>query len=67
MATQLRFPIFIGTFTESAEEVLVKLQKALPADLKKFLADYDSGIEEDIQGDSRYSLGLMQRLVTVLV
>ncbi len=58
MANMLRFPVFIGTFTEAAEEVLVKLQNDLSPDLRNFLAEYDASIDSAIRDDSRYRLKL---------
>ncbi|GAA4375044.1 DUF3644 domain-containing protein [Agromyces bauzanensis] len=58
MAKVLRFPVFIGTFTEPAEEALTRLQKTLPADLHRFLAEFDAGLSDDIRRDSHYNLRL---------
>lgn len=62
LADKLKFPVFIGTFTESAEAAMVELNKSLPASLKKFMAEYDSGLEDEIIKDSRYSFRLKVRL-----
>lgn len=64
LANQLRFPVFIGTFTESAEDALIRLQNALPIDLKTFLADYDADISEELQSDPHYRLRLRVLLET---
>lgn len=58
LAGQLRFPVFIGTFTESAEDALIRLQDALPSDLKTFLAEYDAELSDELQTDSHYRLRL---------
>lgn len=62
LAEQLRFPVFIGTFTEPAEDALRRLNQALPTSLKKFLADHDTGIDDSVLADSRYSLRLKVQL-----
>jgi hypothetical protein len=58
MAKVLRFPVFIGTFTEPADEALTRLQRLLPATLHKFLADFDAGLSDEIRRDSHYNLRL---------
>jgi hypothetical protein len=40
MATRLRFPVFIGSFTGEGEKALPQLRKRLPASLGMFLAEY---------------------------
>jgi hypothetical protein len=40
MATRLRFPVFIGSFTGEGEKALLQLRKRLPASLGMFLAEY---------------------------
>lgn len=62
LADQLKFPVFIGTFTEPAEAAIVRLNQSLPPDLKKFIAEYDSGLSDEIVKDSRYSFRLKVRL-----
>lgn len=64
LANQLRFPVFVGTFTEPAEEALRRLQRSLPSDIHRFLADYDAGLDDDVRGDSRYALRLRVVLQT---
>ena len=58
MATRLRFPVFIGSFTEDGEKALQRLRSRLPAALRTFIADYDAGLEDSITSDSRYELRL---------
>lgn len=64
LAHILRFPVFIGTFTEPAEQALVRLQTSLSADLHRFLADYDAEVEPVTRGDSHYTLRLRVLLET---
>ena len=40
LATRLRFPVFIGSFTGDGEKALLQLRKRLSASLRKFLAEY---------------------------
>ena len=58
LAEVLRFPIFVGTFTTAGEETLVALREKLPADLKRFIAEYHAGLEADVEDDSRFELRL---------
>jgi hypothetical protein len=58
LAGMLRFPIFIGTFTEPAELALKRLRKSLNKDLQRFLTEYDSGLEPATLSDPRYSFRL---------
>jgi hypothetical protein len=58
LAEKLRFPVFIGTFTEPAEQAMRRLNKSLPAELRKFIADYDAAIDDTTLSDSRYSFRL---------
>lgn len=37
LATRLRFPVFVGTFSPSGEQALRRLRKTLPRDLQSFL------------------------------
>ncbi|AHH97590.1 DUF3644 domain-containing protein [Kutzneria albida] len=65
LATKLRFPVFIGTFTDSGEATLLRLRSALPAPLRTFISEYHSGLSDEITSDRRYELRL--RLVNELV
>ncbi len=65
LANKLRFPVFIGTFTAPAEEAVVKLNSLLPAELKNFVAEYDSGMEESVLSSSKYSFRLRVNLEKV--
>lgn len=58
MAKVLRFPLFIDTFTEAGEQTLLKLHRRLPSDLKRYMADYRSGLEQETLDDSRYEMRL---------
>lgn len=58
LAGTLRFPVFIGTFTAEGEKALLSLRDKLPADLKRFIAEYHSGLPGETAGDSRFELRL---------
>jgi len=58
LAEVLRFPVFIGTFTTEGEQALLKLRNKLPADLKRFIAEYHSGLPEGTATDPRFELRL---------
>lgn len=58
LATVLRFPIFVGTFTTEGTEALLKLRERLPANLKRFIADFHDGLTEEVAADARFELRL---------
>lgn len=58
LASVLRFPIFIGTFTTEGTEALLKLRDRLPADLKRFIAEFHSGLRDEVAADARFELRL---------
>ncbi len=53
MATRLRFPLFVGSFTTEGEQALRKLRKSLPAAVRTFLAEYDAGLDTSVTDDPR--------------
>ncbi len=58
LATVLRFPIFVGTFTTEGTEALLKLRGQLPARLKRFIAEFHDGLTEQTAADARFELRL---------
>jgi hypothetical protein len=58
LATTLRFPVFIGSFTDEGEKALVRLRQRLPAAVRTFIANYNAGLEPDVSADPRYELRL---------
>lgn len=58
LATRLRFPVFIGSFTDEGERTLRRLRKQLPAPLRTFISEYDAGLDDSITQDPRYELRL---------
>jgi hypothetical protein len=58
LATRLRFPVFIGSFTNAGEIALRQLRKSLPAPLRRFIAQHEAGLPAGIVDDDRYELRL---------
>jgi hypothetical protein len=54
LATDLRFPVFIGSFTNAGEATLRRLRKSLPAPLRRFIAKYEAGLPSNVVDDQRY-------------
>lgn len=62
LATRLRFPVFVGTFSPSGEQALRRLRKTLPHDLQNFLTEYYAGLDEATANDSRFEFRLRASL-----
>lgn len=58
LAARLRFPVFIGSFTDEGERALQRLRGSLPPALRTFVAEYHSGLSAETQADSRFELRL---------
>ncbi len=58
LALRLRLPIFVGTFSPQGEQALRRFRKTLPNDLRAFLTEYESGLEQSVVDDSRYEFRL---------
>lgn len=58
LAARLRLPIFVGTFTPQGEQALRHFRKTLPTDLRSFVTEYESGLDEAVVNDSRYEFRL---------
>ena len=58
LATRLRFPVFVGSFTTEGEKALLQLRKRLPAPLRKFLAEYHANLDSAVSDDPRYEFRL---------
>ena len=54
LATRLRFPVFVGTFTPEGETALRRLRANLPRSLQKFIADYHAGLGQGTGDDRRF-------------
>lgn len=58
LATDLRIPLFIGTFTPEGEHALRSLRKTLPPEVHGFLTAYEAGLAPGITEDTRYEFRL---------
>jgi hypothetical protein len=58
LATRLRFPVFVGSFTDAGETTLRQLRKSLPVPLRRFIAEYEAGLPSHVVEDQRYELRL---------
>lgn len=58
LATRLRFPVFIGSFTDEGERALRRLRANLPASLRTFIAEYTAGLDESVASNPHYELRL---------
>ncbi len=58
MSYVLRFPVFIGSFTEEGTKTLRELTDKLPQDLNRFIAEYHSGLAEDTAESDKFELRL---------
>lgn len=65
LATRLRFPVFIGSFTKPMEQTLLDLNSMLPTDLSSLIADYEVGLAPEVLNSSQYSLRLKVSLEKV--
>ncbi|MFC8383235.1 DUF3644 domain-containing protein [Nocardia sp. NPDC057272] len=58
LAEYFRVPLFIGGFTTAGEEVLRSLRSQLPDSLKKFIADFHSGLDDETIQHPEFDLRL---------
>lgn len=54
LADQMRFPVFIGTFTQASAERMKAAKRSLPAEIRSLVDDFQSDLADDVVGDSRY-------------
>lgn len=64
LAHRLRFPVFVGSFTEAGEELLRRMQAALPAPLRRFLTLFHDELDPAVRDDSRFEFRLRLTQVT---
>ena len=50
--------MFIGGFTDKGKADLLRMTKALPADLRTFLAEYDNTLDDEVARDPKYCMRL---------
>src|SRR5699024_3575584 len=58
LTLRLRFPLFVGTFSDQGERALRQFRKTLPPDLQGFLTDYYTDLNEDIADDPKFEFRL---------
>lgn len=58
LATKLRFPVFIGSFTTDGQQALERLYAKLPNELKRFIAHSTDKLSSDVRDDAKYDLRL---------
>jgi Domain of unknown function (DUF3644) len=58
LATQLRFPVFIGSFTTEGRQALERLHSRLPSELKRFIIQSGQALPDEVRDDDKYDLRL---------
>jgi hypothetical protein len=58
LATKLRFPVFIGSFTTEGQQALERLHSKLPDELKRFIVQSVSGLPDEVRDDEKYDMRL---------
>lgn len=58
LATMLRFPMFIGSFTADGQSALRQLQSKLPLPLQKFITKSTADLPDEIVHDTKYDMRL---------
>jgi len=58
LATKLRFPVFIGSFTSEGQQALERLHARLPSELKRFIVQSAQALPDEVRDDDKYDLRL---------
>lgn len=58
LATKLRFPVFIGSFTAEGQQALERLHARLPSALKRFIVRSAQALPNEVRDDDKYDLRL---------
>jgi Protein of unknown function (DUF3644) len=58
LATKLRFPIFIGSFTTDGQQALERLHSKLPEELKRFIVQSADSLPNEVRDDDKYDMRL---------
>lgn len=58
LATKLRFPVFVGSFTAEGQQALEQLQAKLPKGLKQFIVQCTRDVPSDVREDNKYDMRL---------
>lgn len=64
LADQLRFPVFIGTFTHASAVRMKAAKEAMPTEVRSFIDGFQGDMDETVIEDSRYEfrVHLVQQL-----
>lgn len=64
LADQLRFPVFIGTFTHASAQKMKEAKLSLPTEVRSVIDHFQSDMNEDVILDTRYEfrVHLLQQL-----
>ncbi len=62
LASRLRLPLFVGSFSAQGERALRDLRDSLPADLQAFIAEFESGLDDAVTNDARFEFRLRATL-----
>lgn len=54
LGNQLRFPIFVGTFTREGVAQAAALQQQLPAKTRRFISQFESSLDPKVTDDQHY-------------
>jgi hypothetical protein len=65
MATQLRFPVFIGSFTTEGRQALQRRHSRLPKELGRFMAESVIELTDQVRDDQKYDMRLRVSLELV--
>ncbi|MGB5148857.1 MAG: DUF3644 domain-containing protein [Mycobacterium sp.] len=58
LATKLRFPVFIGSFTTEGQQALERLHAKLPKELKQFIVRSANSLPDAVREDEKYDMRL---------
>jgi hypothetical protein len=58
LATKLRFPVFIGSFTTEGQQALEQLHARLPGELKRFIVQSAQALPDEVREHDKYDLRL---------
>lgn len=58
LADSLRFPIFVGTFTQQGVSALTRLQKRIPKRVRTFIANFTAGLAPGVAENQRFEFRL---------
>jgi Protein of unknown function (DUF3644) len=54
LGDELRFPVFVGTFTRDGVARILDAQHRAPSKIRKFLADFDASLDPSVTQDPHY-------------